>query len=310
MTRRVSKNKTGLIGTGKVNYQLVYRVFNCLNPGCQYFFAVPEDHLDFTDIENVKIICPECNFSHDISIDGSYRSGYFAKFLEGTPRWKYCRVCENLKPLTAFDRHSRMPSDHQMECKTCKWVINSILNPKRTRDQLREGGEGRRLLEVFRGEEKDKVNEEEIRKVFSNKCFMCGFDLSLANRGQYHIDHVLPAKYLWRLEDAVALLCRKCNLEKRDKWPSTFYSDQQLKDLSLRTGMPYEILSSSKPKINPVALNRIKEHMDEIYKELANRPREMRRLRKIILEVEDIDILHYLKEYQKDTVQKILDALG
>lgn len=309
MTRRTSKNKTGLVGTGKVNYQQICRVFDCLNPDCQNFIAVPESNIDFSNPEKIKIVCPNCNFSHDISIDASYKEGYFFKFIASTPSWKYCRVCENLKPLEAFDKHIRMASGHQMECKTCKWVINSILNPKRTRDQLREGSEGRRLLEIFRGDEKVKINEKEIKRVFNNVCFKCGLDLKSSGRGQYHIDHVLPAKYLWRLEDAVALLCKKCNLEKRDKWPSKFYSEKQLKDLSLRTGVNYDVLSNPKPKINPFALNKVKEKVDEIYKELASRPREMRRLRNIILSTENVDILTYLKKYQKDKVLKILESL-
>lgn len=310
MARRIARNQTGLVGTGKVNYQKIYRVFDCFNPECDHFFILEEDKIGGDKPEDLEFVCPKCGFVHNISIDASYQGGYFEKFLEKTPQWKYCRVCENLKPLDTFDRHARMPSGHQMECKVCKWVINARLNPKRTRDQLREGGEGRRLLEVFRGEEKIKLDEDGLKKSFDNKCFKCGVDLSGSSRGEYHIDHVLPAKYLWRLEDAMALLCKKCNLEKRDSWPSQFYSHSQLKDLSLRTGISYEIVASELPRINPVALDKLKEKADEIYKELASRPREMRRLRNIILKTENIDILDYLKDYKKDNIEKILSELG
>ncbi len=309
MTRRIPQNKTGLIGTGKVNYQKIYRVFDCLNPECEYFFIIEEDSISLDNLDDVKFTCPNCSFKHDISIDASYQNGYFAKFLEKTPHWKYCRICENLKPVNVFDKHARMPSGYQMECKVCKWVINARLNPKRTRDQLREGSEGRRLLEVFRGEEKFKLDEKALLKDFGNVCFKCKKDLSSASRSDYHVDHVLPAKYLWRLEDAMTPLCKKCNLEKRDSWPSIFYTKTQLKDLSLRTGVPFEILSSKQPKINPTALEKIEGKADEIYRELASRPREMKRLRNIILATENIDILDYLQEYSKEKILKIINNL-
>lgn len=309
MVRRIPKHKTGLIGTGTVNYQQVYRVFQCFNPKCKNFIEILEQDIDFENIEKNKFICPKCKFSHDISLDASHVEGYFEKFLNNMPQWKYCRICENIKPLASFDRHKRMPSDHQMECKTCKWQINSILNPLRTKDQLREGSEGRRLLEIFRGQEKIKTNEKQIKNDFNNKCFKCGIDLSMAKRGEYHIDHVLPAKYLWRLEDGTALLCRSCNLEKREKWPSEFYSLSQLKDLSLRIGIPFKLLASKKPKVNPSALKKVKENIDDIYKELASRPREMKKLRNIILEIEGIDVLDFLKKYNKNKVIKILNEV-
>lgn len=308
MSRRKIKNKTGLVGTGAVDYQKLYVVFQCLNPECKNFFEVPESGVDYFDMDNNIFVCSACGFKHDTTLDDVYISGYFEKFLEKAPAWKYCRICENLKPIDVFDKHARMPSGHQMECKVCKWVINAKLNPLRTRDQLREGSEGRRLLEVFRNEEKVKIDESEIREKFKNECFKCKRDLSKAKRSDFHIDHVLPAKYLWRLEDATALLCGRCNLEKRDKWPSHFYSVDQLKELSLYTGMSFELLSSKEPKINPDALEKAKQNADEIYRELADRPREMKKLRNIILKVEGIDIIDYIKSYNKEDILKLLSV--
>ena len=43
MARRVVRNQTGLVGTGKVNYQDIYRVFDCLNPECNNFLILEEN---------------------------------------------------------------------------------------------------------------------------------------------------------------------------------------------------------------------------------------------------------------------------
>lgn len=318
MARRKSINATGLSGTGTVDNQSVHRVFACFNPACRAFVTVPEAELQEQSIFGRDFPCAACGQRHDagmllrIAPDATPEDGeeYLRRFLESAVRSKHCRLCECLKPLDAFDRHARMASGRQMECKTCKWLINARLNPKRTRDQLREAAEGRRLLEVFRGLPKDKLDEMEVGERFGWKCFQCAAPLDPADRKAWHIDHVLPARCLWRLSDGAALLCKDCNLSKSDIWPSQYFPVDKLKDLSLRCGVPYEILESPVPRLNPAALQELRERMDEIYKELASRPREMRRLRALVRETEGIDVLDFLKDYERGMVEKALEDAG
>ena len=66
------------------------------------------------------------------------------------------------------------------------------------------------------------------------------------------------------------LLCREHNTEKSDKWPSAYYSDNELKNLAVLTGVQYEILAGQ-PRYNPVAIERLKisEQVDQLLTKYA-----------------------------------------
>ncbi len=115
MSRRKTIHNTGIKGQGSVNYQEVWRVFECTNPNCRCLIKVSEDKIDITSYRH---ICSECGQEVD------------NKIIARAPRWKYCRVCENLQPMeqdSHFHHHNKMKCGYQLECKYCK---NEKINPK------------------------------------------------------------------------------------------------------------------------------------------------------------------------------------
>ncbi|MCT4599049.1 MAG: hypothetical protein N4A50_14365 [Vallitalea sp.] len=250
---------------------VVFRQFQCLNHCCQNIIIVKEDDIkDDFDIE-----CPACGFHH---IDGEetkffdYRMEvtsenvtstvengeftiYHEEYIESSMRCKYCIICNALKTLDEFDNHSSRKSKKQGECRQCKKIYNSIKNGTRTSDQHRESGQKRRLLLDIANM---KVNSKEVYKNYDYTCFACGADLSeVTTAKERPLDHTLPVFYLWPLTTKSAtLLCRTCNGQKSGAWPSDFYSIQQLKLLSIKTGIDYTILSG-KPKYNPDAIAKL-----------------------------------------------------
>ena len=70
----------------------------------------------------------------------------FAQWIKNADRnssveayWKQCNTCGRILPGRAFSGHAGWgPLEKQMECRSCKAVINTNLNPKRTKEQLHE----------------------------------------------------------------------------------------------------------------------------------------------------------------------------
>ena len=107
----------------------------------------------------------------------------------------------------------------------------------------------------------EKIESKEIYERFGFKCFKCGEDLSQdiqsksVQRG--NLDHTLPAKFLWPMTtDNATLLCQKHNGEKAEKWPSDFYSNQEIQRLVALTGIPYDRMTGD-PHYNPEAIKRL-----------------------------------------------------
>ena len=91
------------------------------------------------------------------------------------------------------------------------------------------------------------------------------FSLSLI-KGAYH---TLPVYYLWPLStENATLLCHDCNGKKSGTWPSKFYSDAQLRRLSILTGIDYNLLSGE-PQYNPKAIEAL--HDPEIVDSLLTK---------------------------------------
>lgn len=292
-------NKVGQYRPDHVDGQTLYKVFQCLNPDCTEIITVKKDDID----EDYSIVCPKCGYEHysggeqhlfDFSMDVnnddgeavSVQEGEFVvshdEYIENAALYKYCLICNTLKPIECFHKHAVLKSGRQGECTMCKTNYNAIKNGTRTSDQHFESSQKRRLLIEVAGAV--RVSRKMIERKYGLKCFNCGKDLSgvTANR-EKPIDHTLPVYYLWpATTDSGTLLCHECNGNKTGKWPSEFYSDAKLHQLAVHTGFDYHLLAGA-PQYNPKALRRLQNsadvdallvknsgHMDEVCK-LRNR---------------------------------------
>lgn len=261
---------------------VVFKGFQCLDPDCKNMIFVKESEiLDDFDIE-----CDKCGFhlrsgeftqifDYNLYVnDDIVNTGVFDishdTYLENAAKYKYCTLCKALKPIESFGNHSARKSKRQGECKVCKDVYNSIKNGTRTSDQHRESSQRRRLLLDVAGDL--KIDSKKIYEKYNYKCFCCGEDLSTVNSEKDRpLDHTLPVYYLWPLNtNNATLLCRTCNGEKSGKWPAEFYSDPKIKELSIKTGFDYNLLSGN-PEYNPEAIEKLKdtEFVDSLLKKYA-----------------------------------------
>lgn len=267
-------NKTNQIraphvkGMGDVSF----KGFQCLNPNCTYFIFVRKD--DIT--ENFTVKCPQCGYVHeaggetvfyDYSMDVNDENGnpesvatgqftiYHDDYIAEAKEYKYCIVCNTLKPIEDFDKHSARKTGRQGECRLCKKAYNEIKNGTRLTDQHREAAQRRRLLLDITGS--PRIDSAAIENRFHHKCFCCGADLShVSSNREKPLDHTLPVYYLWPLNtENATLLCHDCNGQKSGTWPSQFsgYSDTKLHQLSILTGIPYDTLAGP-PTYNPDAI--------------------------------------------------------
>jgi len=139
-----------------------------------------------------------------------------------------------------------------MECRSCKGAINAELNPLRTAEQMHESSSRRRAAELLLEGENRPVSFKKLFERFGSKCFKTGKKLSMENRGTWAIDHLLPSRYLYPLSDQnAALLSVEANNAKRDRWPSEFYTNNELIRLARLTGTDLTLLASKKPILNP-----------------------------------------------------------
>lgn len=289
---------------------VVWRGFQCLNPRCTNQIVVRED----ATTGDFSLTCDVCGFIHqageaekifdyeliDKRDDTSVESGPFEilhdDYVGEASRLKYCVLCGALKPLDRFDRHSARVSGRQGECNLCKQVYNGIKNQTRTVDQHREASQKRRLYTQF--DDTGKINMEAIYQRFQGKCFKCSEDLSadLADQAAAkagNLDHTLPVFYLWPLTvDNATLLCRLHNGEKAEKWPGSFYTDQELRRLAALTGIDYRILKGA-PFYNPDSVDRLRDprFVEALFEKFARYPEELLRLRNRILGATGYDFL-------------------
>lgn len=292
-------NKIGQYRPDHVDGQTLYKVFQCLNPDCTEIITVKNEDID----EDYSITCPKCGYEHfsggeqhlfDFSMDvndendvaTSVQEGEFIishdEYIENSPLYKYCLLCNTLKPIEGFHKHAVLKSGRQGECIMCKTNYNAVKNRTRTSDQHFESSQKRRLLIEVAGA--TRVSRKAIEEKYGHRCFNCGKDLSKTTSNKDKpIDHTLPVYYLWpATTDSGTLLCHDCNGNKTGKWPSDFYDDTKLHQLAVHTGFDYHLLAS-RPQYNPDALRRLQTsvdvdallvknsgHMDEVCK-LRNR---------------------------------------
>lgn len=166
--------------------------------------------------------------------------------------WKQCNVCGRILPFSAFSKHTGWgPLQRQMECRGCKGAINAALNPQRTSQQLFESSIRRRLGNMLLAGCDEAISISELFDRFGHKCFKTKKALDIKDRKSWAIDHILPSRYLYPLTVSnAALLLKEANENKRDRWPSEFYTNNELIELAKLTGADLKLLSSKKPVIN------------------------------------------------------------
>jgi len=276
---------------------VVFKGFQCLNSECEEFLFVRREDLG----DEFEIICPSCGFVirtgeetkfydyklKDLKARKIIEKGEFTilhdDYIDEAQEYKYCIICNTMKPLEFFDQHSARASKHQGECRLCKAVYNAIKNRTRLTDQHREAAQKRRLYVEFSGSQ--TIDSKEIFTRFGYKCFKCGINLKDVARQERALDHTLPAVYLWPLTtDNATLLCKRHNAEKAEKWPGQYYDKKKLKRLSVMTGISYDILSGT-PCYNPEAIKLLesKEHVDALLIKFGAYMPEIIKLRNRIL---------------------------
>ena len=286
---------------------VVFKGFQCLNSECMEFIFVRKDEIG----DDFEIACPSCEIvmlSGDETRFYGYKledqrdnsiieEGTFAilhdTYVEEAQEYKYCIICNTIKPLDLFDRHSARKSSRQGECRLCKAVYNSIKNKTRLTDQHREASQKRRMYLNLSGS--SKIKSEEIYKRFGYRCFTCKKALRKVDAKERPLDHTLPAVFLWPLTtENATLLCREHNGEKSGKWPSAYYSENELRALAVLTGVEYNILAGQ-PHYNPQAIERLKmpEQVDQLLTKYAAYMAEIIKLRNRILEHENFDFFNY-----------------
>ncbi len=166
--------------------------------------------------------------------------------------WKQCNTCGRILPSRAFSGHTGWgPLEKQMECRGCKAVINASLNPKRTKEQLHESAARRRTAELLLAGTNERLDLKALFERFEGKCFKTGKPLKFEERKSWAVDHLLPSRWLYPLSVRNAvLLSKEANDNKRDSWPSQFYTNEELKQLAKILGADLFLLASPEPIIN------------------------------------------------------------
>jgi len=180
----------------------------------------------------------------------------------------------------------------QLECRFCKkFEVNGALNPQRTAGQMKEDGARRRHFELlleylFEGSPqlryKNKYGRDlakDIWEKFDQKCFKCGKEVFIDSsnlEGSYNLDHTRPLALLWPLDETATCLCKGCNSAKRDRPPSDFYTDEELKKLSKITGISLKDLKDPQPNVD--ALKLIDSRREWLFSEFLNLP-ELQKIR-------------------------------
>lgn len=249
---------------------VAFKGFQCLNSDCREFLFVRSDDL----VGVFEVECGACGavvrsgdetrfFGYDLldlrdnSVAGR---GEFTilhdDYVAEAQEYKYCLYCNALKPLALFDHHSGRATGRQGECNLCKAVYNGIKNQTRLTDQHREAAQKRRMYMDLSGGA--KIDSKQVYERFGYACFKCGRDLrNVSDPRERPLDHTLPAYHLWPLTTETAtLLCRVCNGEKAERWPSEFYTERELARLALLTGIDLEVLGGGR-RYNPDALHRL-----------------------------------------------------
>ena len=272
MPRRKTKNVTGISRIQDIPYHDAWVSFVCVNCKEHNTFRVGQTLLNPSGAyETQQWECAHCGFIHSKETDLPFSNwppdsilaespvaqrfwnAFFAVSTEHVESyWKQCNVCGRILPFSSFSKHSGWgPLQRQMECRGCKGAINAVLNPKRTSQQLFESSIRRRLGDMLLAGCDETISIDELFDRFGHKCFKTKKPLDTRDRKSWAIDHILPSSYLYPLTVSnAALLSKEANDNKRDRWPSEFYTNNELIELAKLTGADLKLLSSKKPIIN------------------------------------------------------------
>lgn len=272
MARRKTKNRTGLTRIEGVPFHNVWVGFFCLN--CRELTTI-DIGAEFIDpqsaFDSANWPCGKCDYVHSKNSDLPFKDwpaeftdhesvraerfwlGFFRIATEHPESyWKQCNTCGRVLPFDAFSKHSGWGAlERQMECRSCKGAINAVLNPRRTKQQLHEASAKRRVADLLLEGENRPLDLKDLFQRFESKCFKCAKVLDFKRRGSWAVDHILPSKFLHPLtRENAALLCADCNNGKHDRWPSRYYSNQELIELSRITGADLSLLANPTPVLN------------------------------------------------------------
>ena len=274
MARRKTVNRNGISRIQiEGSFNDAYVSYICVQCGKQNFVNVGQELISKEEINSCMWECEHCGFIHSVDspLPSSWKHWQSEYLEEDTPTatafwtsffrqatlhpeyyWKRCNVCGRVLPSADFAKHTDWgPLEKQMECRSCKAAINAIGNPRRTTEQHRESAVRRRIADMFVAEENERIDIADLFKRFSSKCFKTDVPLDINAPETWHIDHIMPSKYLWPLTVRnAALLSRDANENKKAVWPSQFYSPQKLVELSRITGADLALLSSPEPILN------------------------------------------------------------
>lgn len=282
MARRKVKNRTNIPRVANIAVHRPLAFFVCVRCSAHNLIDLQHGLLNPAEAaESQSWTCSVCGFAHSkqaplplkdpkgkdtpfatwdrsATAAGSIAAQRFWKgfFTIGTETkevyWKQCNTCGRKLPARAFSGHSGWgPLEKQMECRSCKAVINTNLNPKRTKQQLHESSARRRVADLLLQGEDKPVDIKDLFTRFGSKCFKTGKPLDIKKRGTWSIDHTLASRWLYPLtKENATLLSKEANDNKSDKWPSEFYSNDELKRLAIILGANLSLLASKKPIIN------------------------------------------------------------
>lgn len=320
MPRRKAVNVTGISQIASVDNKGIWIMYVCVK--CHHINVVNVGQHLLTPDEayNTSVWeCERCHFIHSKDADlPSELENWSTEFLNNTSincqrfwqaffreatirpecYWKQCKTCGRVLPSEQFAKHTGSTFGElqkQLECKSCKAAINAKLNPKRTAEQLREGGANRRwgdLFAIIDSEEEAKIDIQDLFDRFHGRCFKTKAPLDINNRSSWHIDHILPAKYFYPLTiQNAALLSSEANEAKKALWPSEFYSEQELVELALITGADLELISSKEPVVNQnIDVNAAIEKYLNV-RNNTDLPKRVRELRKVIVNNQLVDLV-------------------
>lgn len=325
MARRSKTNETGIDRIPLENSPHdAWAAYICVNCNCINYVHIGDTLLTSDEALNTqKWECKECGYMHckdsdlperlknwkpellekeSITTQRFWKAFFVTATENQSAYWKQCNMCGRILPNNAFSKHSKWgPLEKQMECRACKGAINSILNDLRTTDQLRESSIRRRISDLFVNQSNENINIENLFNRFNSQCFKTKIHLDIRKTGSWHIDHILPSKYLYPLTmNNAALLSAEANSNKRDKWPSEFYTNQELVELARITGAPITLMASPNPIVNENidVNNGIDKYLNV---------RNSSDLSKRINEIKNIIRLYNLEDKVDDEHKRILD---
>jgi hypothetical protein len=215
-----------------------------------------------TDIKDSNLIKPDKNGKRGTGVSRFLKTITEDNIIEDNytgDLYLYCIHCpkQELKPVDEFttNRTQKTTICHdglcrQSFCKGCKktYVNNGKAgNSTRTSDQFLEDCGARLRGITFKVlNEKNKVDYKKLWNKYNGKCFKCDISIPFENTGDKGLDHTLPHSLYWNFstEDST-LLCTGCNGSKNNKWPSEFYTEEELVRLSRMTGIPFDVLNGN-----------------------------------------------------------------